>query len=152
MGVDKENVFILKCGDVIELTADEARITGSVPSGGIFVDGLGVGDVGNVVLRDRQVLSENGLIAVMITINRVTGELIAGPEILTRGFVYVKEADSLMDEAYDVVSDVIDEIAKRRISDRTKMKGMIRDALSDFVWKKTKRNPMILPVIMEGED
>ncbi|MCR5585227.1 MAG: ribonuclease J [Lachnospiraceae bacterium] len=152
MGVDKDNVFILKCGDVLEVNSEAAKIVGSVPSGGVFVDGLGVGDVGNVVLRDRQVLSENGLIAVMLTINRVTGEVIAGPELLTRGFVYVKEADDLMDQAYDVVCEALEEIVRRRISDRVKMKGLIRDALSDFVWKKTKRNPMILPVIMEGDD
>jgi ribonuclease J len=152
MGVKKDNVFILKCGDVLEINADEAKIVGSVPSGGVFVDGLGVGDVGNVVLRDRQVLSENGLIAVMLTMNRTTGEVIAGPELLTRGFVYVKESDNLMDGAYDVVCDVLEEIGRRHISDRVKMKGMIRDALGDFVWKNTKRNPMILPVIMEGDD
>ncbi len=152
MGVKKDNVFILKCGDVLEINADEAKIVGSVPSGGVFVDGLGVGDVGNVVLRDRQVLSENGLIAVMLTMNRITGEVIAGPELLTRGFVYVKESDNLMDGAYDVVCDVLEEIGRRHISDRVKMKGMIRDALGDFVWKNTKRNPMILPVIMEGDD
>jgi ribonuclease J len=152
MGVDKNNTFILKCGDVLEMNAERAAITGSVQTGGIFVDGLGVGDVGNVVLRDRQVLSENGLIAVVITLDHITNEVIAGPEIVTRGFVYVKESEDLMDEAYDVVYGTLSNIAGRHITDRAKMRNMIKDDLSDYVWKKTKRNPMILPVIMEGED
>ncbi len=151
MGVDKENVFILKNGDVLELNRDMAKVTGTVQAGGIFVDGLGVGDVGSVVLRDRQILSENGLIAIMITVDSSTGMLIAGPEILTRGFVYVKEADDLLEEARDVASDAIDEIIRRKVKDHAKMKGIIKDSISEFVWKKTKRTPMIIPVIMEGE-
>ncbi len=152
MGVEKDNVFILKNGDVLEMNQDMAKVTGSVQAGGIFVDGLGVGDVGNVVLHDRQILSENGLIVVSVTYDSKSGFVIAGPEIISRGFVYVKEAEDLMDEAYDVVETTLNEIMKKNVTDRVKMKGMIRDALSEFVWRKTKRNPMILPVIMEGED
>ncbi|MCQ2538699.1 MAG: ribonuclease J [Lachnospiraceae bacterium] len=152
MGIPKENVFILKNGDVLEMDAEQCKITGSVPNGGVYVDGLGVGDVGNVVLRDRQVLSQNGLIAVVVTLNHVTNEVIAGPEIISRGFVYVRESEYLMDEAYDVICEVLHNISEKGITDRAKMRNMIRDALSDYVWKKTKRNPMILPVIMEGDD
>ncbi len=148
-GVEKDNVFILKCGDVLEMNADAARITGHVVTGGVYVDGLGVGDVGNVVLRDRQELAANGIITVAMTFDRSSGEFIAGPEIVSRGFVYVKEAEDLMDEAYDCVLDTLETIVKKSIYDRNKMRNMVRDSLADFVWKKTGRKPMILPVIME---
>ncbi len=148
-GVEKDNVFILKCGDVLEMNADAARITGHVVSGGVYVDGLGVGDVGNVVLRDRQELAANGIVTVAMTFDRSSGEFIAGPEIVSRGFVYVKESEDLMDEAYDCVLDTLDTITKKGINDRNKMRNMVRDSLADFVWKKTGRKPMILPVIME---
>ncbi len=152
MGVAKKNIFLLKCGEVLELNENKGEVVGSVQNGGVYVDGLGVGDVGSVVLKDRQVLSENGLIAVVITLDHATNQVIAGPEIVTRGFVYVKESEDLMDEAIEVVCATLEAIDRRHVSDRAKMRNMIRDDLSDFVWKKTKRNPMILPVIMEGEN
>ncbi len=152
MGIEKDNIFLLKNGDVLEMDDEQARITGSVQTGGVYVDGLGVGDVGNVVLRDRQLLSQNGIITVIVTLNHITNEVIAGPELISRGFVYVRESEDLMDEAYDVICEVLQTISAKGITDRAKMRNMMRDALSDFVWKKTKRNPMILPVIMEGDD
>jgi len=149
LGYDKENIIILSSGDVLELNDDGAAITGKVTVGGIYVDGLGVGDVGNVVLRDRQHLSEDGIMIVVMALEQGTGTLMSGPEIYSRGFVYVKESDELMDEAHRVVSDAVDRCIDRNVTDWGKIKSSIKDALSDYVWKKTKRRPMILPVIME---
>ncbi|MGN0506602.1 MAG: ribonuclease J [Lachnospiraceae bacterium] len=151
VGVDKDNVFILSSGDVLELNAERAEVVGKVTAQGILVDGLGVGDVGNVVLRDRQHLSENGLLVVIVVLSKYTNEILAGPDIVSRGFVYAKEAEDLMDEARMVVEDALDRCLNRNMSDWGKMKGVIKDSLSDFVWKKTKRSPMILPIIEEVE-
>ncbi len=149
MGVPKENVFLLKSGDVLELDEDFAAVTGSVPSQGIFVDGLGVGDVGNIVLRDRQYLSENGLIIVVLTLEKYSNQLLAGPDIVSRGFVYVRESENLMEEAAEVVNEALDHCFARNTTDWGKIKNEIKDSLSDYLWKKMKRNPMILPIIME---
>ena len=149
LGYEKENIIILSSGDVLELNDDGAAITGKVAVGGIYVDGLGVGDVGNVVLRDRQHLSEDGIMIVVMALEQGTGSLMSGPEIYSRGFVYVKESDELMDEAHRVVSDAVNRCIDRNVTDWGKIKSTIKDALSDYVWKKTKRRPMILPVIME---
>lgn len=149
MGVPKENVFLLKSGDVLELSEDYAAVTGSVPAQGIFVDGLGVGDVGNIVLRDRQYLSENGLIIVVLTLEKYTNQVLAGPDIVSRGFVYVREAENLMEEAAEVVNEALDHCLAKNTSDWGKIKNEIKDSLSDYLWKKMKRNPMILPIIME---
>lgn len=149
MGVPKENIFLLKSGDVLELEEDHAEITGCVPAQGIFVDGLGVGDVGNIVLRDRQYLSENGLIIVVLTLEKYSNQLLAGPDIVSRGFVYVRESENLMDEAAQVVNEALDHCFARNTTDWGKIKNEIRDSLSDYLWKKMKRNPMILPIIME---
>lgn len=149
LGIDKENIFILSSGDVLELSAEEALVTGKVPVGGILVDGLGVGDVGNVVLRDRQHLAEDGILIVVMSLDRYTGQLVAGPDIVSRGFVYVRESDELMEEARVVVNDAVNHCIDRGISDWGKLKNTTKDALSDYVWKKTKRRPMILPIIME---
>lgn len=149
MGVPKENIFLLKFGDVLELEEDHAEITGCVPAQGIFVDGLGVGDVGNIVLRDRQYLSENGLIIVVLTLEKYSNQLLAGPDIVSRGFVYVRESENLMDEAAQVVNEALDHCFARNTTDWGKIKNEIRDSLSDYLWKKMKRNPMILPIIME---
>ena len=149
MGVPKENIFLLKSGDVLELEEDHAEITGCVPAQGIFVDGLGVGDVGNIVLRDRQYLSENGLIIVVLTLEKYSNQLLAGPDIVSRGFVYVRESENLMDEAAQVVNEALDHCFARNTTDGGKIKNEIRDSLSDYLWKKMKRNPMILPIIME---
>ena len=149
LGMEKENIFILSSGDVLELDKTRAGITGRVPVGAILVDGLGVGDVGNVVLRDRQHLAEDGIMVVVMSLDRVGGELVAGPDIVSRGFVYVKESDELIEEARQIVDEAIERCLDRGITDWGKLKNTTKDALSDFVWKKTKRRPMILPIIME---
>ncbi len=149
LGIDKEDVFILQSGDVLELDEESAEITGKVPVGTVLVDGLGVGDVGNVVLRDRQHLAEDGIIIAVLSLDGVSGELLAGPDIVSRGFVYVKESDELMEEARKLIEKAVLSCLKKNVTDWGKIKGTIKDTLSDFVWKKTKRRPMILPIIME---
>lgn len=149
LGIARENIFILRSGDVLELTEEKAQITGKVPVGDILVDGLGVGDVGNIVLRDRQHLAEDGIIIVVLGLDGATDELISGPDIVSRGFVYVRESDELMDEARIVANEAVEGCLNRGISDWGKLKSSIKDALSEYVWKKTKRRPMILPIIME---
>ncbi|BCK00021.1 ribonuclease J [Anaerocolumna chitinilytica] len=149
MGVQKDNVFVISSGDVLELSEEKAGVVGKVPAQGIFVDGLGVGDVGNIVLRDRQHLSENGLLIVVVTLEKYTNQVLAGPDIVSRGFVYVRESENLMDEARNVVSDALEKCLSKNTTDWGKMKNEIKDSLSDYLWKKTKRNPMILPIIME---
>ena len=149
LGYDKEDVIIAKSGDVIELSDEKAAIVGKVHTGAILVDGLGVGDVGNIVLRDRQMLSQNGLLIVVLTLEKYSNQLLAGPDIVSRGFVYVRESESLMEDARRVVSDALDDCLNHNISDWSKIKNVIRDSLGDFLWKQTKRNPMILPIIME---
>lgn len=149
LGFDKEDIFILSSGDVLELDEDSARITGRVPVGAILVDGLGVGDVGNVVLRDRQHLAEDGIMIVVMSLDRASGELSAGPDIVSRGFVYVRESDELIDEARNTVEAALQGCLDRGITDWGKLKSTTKDVLSDYVWKKTKRRPMILPIIME---
>ena len=149
MGIPKENIFILSSGDVLTLSEEKAAITGKVQAQGIFVDGLGVGDVGNIVLRDRQQLSENGLIIVVVSLEKHSNQILSGPDIVSRGFVYVRESENLMDEAREVVATALDKCLSKNNADWGKMKTEIKDSLSDFIWKKTKRNPMILPIIME---
>lgn len=149
LGISKENIFILHSGDVLELSEDQAQIIGKVPVGDILVDGLGVGDVGNIVLRDRQHLAEDGILIVVLGLDRASDELVCGPDIVSRGFVYVRESDELMDEARIVVNDAVEGCLDRGIADWGKLKSSIKDALGDYVWKKTKRRPMILPIIME---
>ena len=149
LGVPKENIFILSSGDVLELCEDTAEVTGQVHTGAIFVDGLGVGDVGNIVLRDRQHLAEDGIMIVVMTLEKGTNQLLAGPDIVSRGFVYVRESDEIMDEAKDVVMDSLMAMLNKNITDWGKIKNTIKDDLSSYVWKKTKRRPMIMPIIME---
>lgn len=149
MGVDKDNVKILSNGTVLELSEEEAKVSGHVVSQGILVDGLGVGDVGNIVLRDRQHLSQNGLIIVVVTLERGSNILMAGPDIVSRGFVYVRESEYLMEECHDVVEDAINQCLERNVTDWGKLKTTIKDELGEFLWKRTKRNPMILPIITE---
>lgn len=151
LGIEKENIFILSSGDVLELDNESAAITGKVQTGGILVDGLGVGDVGNVVLRDRQHLAEDGIMIVVLALDKYTNQLVSGPDIVSRGFVYVRESDALMEEARDIISIGIDSCLDKGIADWGKIKSTIKDSLSEFVWKKTKRRPMILPIIMEVE-
>lgn len=149
MGIAKDHIKIISSGDVLEISEEKAQIVGKVPAQGILVDGLGVGDVGNIVLRDRQHLSENGLLIVVVTLERHSNQILAGPEIVSRGFVYVRESENLMDEARDVVNLALVKCMDRKITDWGKIKTEIKDALSDYLWKKTKRNPMILPIITE---
>ena len=150
LGIPKENIFIMKTGDVLSLDSESAKVTGKVETGGIMVDGLGVGDVGNIVLRDRQHLSEDGIIIVVLTLDRHSGMLLAGPDIVSRGFVYVRESEDLMDEARVAAEDALDDCLDRPITDWGKLKTSVKDALSAFVWKRTQRRPMILPIIMEA--
>ena len=149
LGIDKDDTFILSSGDVLELSQEKGEVTGKVQAQGIFVDGLGVGDVGNIVIRDRQLLAENGLLIVVVTLEKYSNMIVAGPDIVSRGFVYVRESENLMDEAREVVQDALDRCLDRNISDWGKIKSTIRESLGEYVWKQTKRNPMILPIIME---
>ncbi len=149
LGIDKENIFILSSGDVLELSEERAVVTGKVPVGSILVDGLGVGDVGNVVLRDRQHLAEDGILIVVTALDKVGEVIVSGPDIVSRGFVYVRESDELLEEARQVVDGTLQDLVDRGITDWGRLKSATKDALSEFVWKKTKRRPMILPIIME---
>ncbi|MGN0328213.1 MAG: ribonuclease J [Lachnospira sp.] len=151
LGYDKEDVIIMKSGDVLELSEEKAEVVGHVQTGDILVDGLGVGDVGNIVLRDRQNLAENGIIIVVLTLEKHSGQLVAGPDIVTRGFVYVREAEELLDEAKAIVTDSAYRCLDKNITDWSKIKNIIKDDLSEYLWKKMKRNPVILPIIMEAQ-
>ena len=149
VGVKKENVIIMSSGDVLEIGQESAKVIDHVQAGGILVDGLGVGDVGNIVLRDRQNLAENGIIIVVMTLEKYSNQLLAGPDIVTRGFVYVRESENLIDEAKHVVSEAVYDCLGGNVNDWGKIKMVVKDSLSDYLWKKMKRNPMILPIIME---
>ena len=149
LGIPKENTFVLSSGDVLELSDEGGSVVDKVPAQGVFVDGLGVGDVGNIVLRDRQHLSENGLLIVVVTFEKHSNQILAGPDIISRGFVYVRESENLMDEARMVVEEALDKCINNNVTDWGKIKNVVKDALNDFLWKRTKRNPMILPIIME---
>lgn len=149
MGLDRENIFIMENGQTLELTEDSARIGRNVPAGKILVDGLGVGDVGNIVLRDRKHLSQDGLIVIVVTISKQEKLVISGPDIISRGFVYVRESEDLMEEAKAVVRKVLDECEAKKITDWATLKYNIRDSLKSYLYGKIKRNPMILPIIME---
>ena len=150
LGIPKENIFIMHSGDVLEMDEEEAKITGKVQTGSILVDGLGVGDVGNIVLRDRQHLAEDGIMIVVLTLEKGSNELLAGPDIVSRGFVYVRESEGLMEEAKQIVTEaVVDCLTYQRNADWSKIKMVIRDTMNEFIWRKTKRKPMILPIIMD---
>lgn len=149
LGMPSDCIFISEIGKVLELTSDSAKINGSVSSGKVLVDGLGVGDVGNIVLRDRKHLSQDGLIVVVVTTERESGNVIAGPDIISRGFVYVKESEDLMEEAREVAKNALSRCEDRKRNDWTLKKGILKDALRDYLYEKTKRRPMILPIIME---
>ena len=149
LGIQKENIFILRSGNVLELNEEKAGVTGQVAAGAILVDGLGIGDVGNVVLRDRQHLAEDGIMIVVVSLDSISGQIASGPDLVSRGFVYVKESDALMDEARDLMENVMEGCVSRGCTDWGRIKTAIKDNLGDFIWKKTKRRPMILPIIME---
>ena len=149
MGIDAKETFIMNNGRILELNENDARLTGTVPSGKILVDGLGVGDVGNIVLRDRQHLSQDGLIVIVLTMDSATGEVIAGPDVISRGFVYVRESENLMDDVKKEIREEIQKCEKRHIREWSIIKSNLKDNLRDYIYQKTKRNPMILPIIME---
>ena len=153
IGVQKEKCLLIENGDVLELSMKDGKskseIKEHVQAGGVFVDGLGVGDVGNIVLRDRQNLAQNGIIVVVLTLEKYSGHLLAGPDLVSRGFVYVRESEDLMEEARVHVQDAVDDCLVRHVNDWGKIKNIIKDSLSDFLWKRIKRNPVILPIIME---
>ncbi|MBE3573525.1 MAG: ribonuclease J [Moorella humiferrea] len=149
LGIPPENIFVAENGQVLEFTRRKGAITGRVPAGKLLVDGLGVGDVGNIVLRDRKQLAQDGLLIVVVTLSKDTGAVVAGPDIVSRGFVYVREAEELLEEAKEKVRQTLDKCEERRITDWATIKGNIRDSLSKFLFEKTRRRPMILPIIME---
>ena len=149
LGVPKENIFIMHSGDVLALDQDSAEVVDKVQTGAILVDGLGVGDVGNIVLRDRQHLAEDGILIVVLTLEKGTNQLLAGPDIVSRGFVYVRESEGLMEEAKQVLCEALEKCLMNRYADWSRIKLVIRDTMSDFLWKRTKRKPMILPIIMD---
>ena len=149
IGVPKSNILIPEIGDVIEVTRNSIKKSGTVISGQIFVDGLGVGDVGNIVIRDRKHLSQDGILTVVVTLSKENKAIIAGPDIISRGFVYVRESEKLMDEARDIVRDVFAKCEEQKITDWSTLKSTVRDELRSFLYEKTKRKPMILPIIME---
>ncbi len=149
MGISESNIFMLTNGRVLEMNEDECKFNGSVPSGRVLVDGLGVGDVGNIVLRDRQHLAQDGLIVIVLTMDSQTGEVVAGPDVISRGFVYVRESENLMDDVKSVVRHEVAKCEERGIRDWTTIKSTIKENLRDYFFIKTKRNPMIIPIIME---
>lgn len=149
LGIPKEKIFMLDNGDVLEITKNSAVVTGSVPADNVLVDGLGIGDVGNIVLRDRKHLSEDGLIVVVVTMSKREGKVLAGPDIISRGFVYVRESEDLMEEARNIVREVLNECERKNITDWATLKSNIRETLKNHLYGKIKRNPMILPIIME---
>ena len=149
LGIPKENIFLINSGDVLELDENSAKVNGRVHCGEVMVDGLGVGDVGNIVLRDRHILAEEGIIIVVLTLDSGSGQVLAGPDIVSRGFVYVRGAEGLMDDAQSVLNDTMEHLMDKGVTDWSKIKTEIRDALGGFVWKETKRRPMIIPIIME---
>ena len=149
MGLPENNFYIGENGDVIEVTRNYIKKTGSVTAGQVFVDGLGVGDVGHIVLRDRKHLSQDGILTVVVTIQKETGKVVSGPDIISRGFVYVRESEGLMDEAREIVRNVLKDCEEKGITDWSTLKSGMRDNLKDFLYEKTKRKPMILPIIME---
>lgn len=149
LGMPDQNVFVMQTGQVLELDRNSAKVTATVPTGNVLVDGLGVGDVGNIVLRDRKHLSEDGLMIVVVTISKEDGKVLAGPDIISRGFVYVRESEDLMDGAKKVIKDVLTECEEKNIKEWAYLKNNIKENLKEYLYIKTKRNPMILPIIME---
>lgn len=149
LGMNKRNIFIMSIGEVLELSKNEAKVNGTVKSGQVLIDGLGIGDVGNIVLRDRKHLSEDGLMIVVVAMEKESGAVISGPDIISRGFVYVRESEDLMDGAREAVAAVLEECEYKNNTSWNYIKNLIKEELKNYVWQKTKRSPMILPIIME---
>ena len=149
-GVDPDNIFILDLGDVVEFENGSARIAGKVTAGMIMIDGLGVGDVGNIVLRDRKLLSQDGILVVVVTLSKTSGAILSGPDIISRGFVYVRESEALLEEANKLVESTLTRMVSDNINEWSSLKTAVRDALGRFLYEQTRRRPMILPIIMEA--
>ena len=149
MGMNPKNIFIGEIGSVFELTGKSCKLKGTVPAGKVFVDGTGVGDVGSVVLRDRKHLAEDGMSVVCVNLSAEDGSIITGPDIITRGFIYVKESEQLMEQLQEVATEAIERCQRKNIRDWSAIKSTIKNDLSGYLYKSTKRNPMILPVISE---
>ncbi|MGN1059533.1 MAG: MBL fold metallo-hydrolase RNA specificity domain-containing protein, partial [Clostridia bacterium] len=149
VGINPKNIVISDIGKVIEVGPNSIRQNATVPSGVVLVDGLGVGDVGNIVLRDRKHLAEDGIIVVVVTLAKKTGEILSGPDVLSRGFVYVRESEDLMEEAKLVARTALEKCADKKVTDWGSLKSSLKSSMSDFMYAKTKRKPMVLPVIME---
>ena len=149
VGTNPDNIFIISNGDILEVDRRSARKAGRVASGRILIDGLGVGDVGNIVLRDRKHLSEDGLMTIVVTLSKEDGRILAGPDIISRGFVYVRESEGLMDGAKAIINNVFEQCESKNIKEWAYIKNTIKEELKDYLYIKTKRNPMILPILME---
>jgi ribonuclease J len=149
LGIPKENVFLIENGQTLEINSKSAQINGKVSAGKVLVDGLGVGDVGNIVLRDRKQLSQDGIVIVIVTLNKETGSVMVGPDVVSRGFVYVRESEELMVEVKEKVRSVLDKCLERGVTEWSVIKSNIKDLLGRFLYEKTRRRPMILPIIME---
>ncbi len=149
LGIPHENIFVLQSGDVLEMDGETAELADPVTAGGLMVDGLGIGDIGNVVLHDRQTLSQHGIVIISVVMEKGTDQVLAGPELLSRGFVYIRENEELVEEARDVAIDSLVSCQERHITDRNRIKNIIRDDLNDFLWRRMKRSPVIMPVIMD---
>ena len=149
MGVNPKNIFVVGIGEMLEFTSDSAKVVSTVPSGKILVDGLGVGDVGNIVLRDRKHLAQDGLIVIVISVSSETGEITASPDVISRGFVYVRESEDLMEEIREVATKAFIDAKKSGINDWSSLKLKVKHSLSSFLYSRTKRSPMLLPVIVE---
>ncbi len=149
LGIPNERILMLSSGDVLAIDEDSAEVIDTVPAGAVFVDGLGIGDVGNVVMRDRQRLAEDGIMIIVLTLESGSGQVLSGPDIVSRGFVYVRDSEDLLEEAQEVASDVVDALAAQGVTDWGRIKNEIKDTLGEFVWKKTKRRPMLMPIVME---
>ena len=149
LGMSKENIFISENGQILEFTRDKGVVAGKVTSGRVLVDGLGVGDVGNIVLRDRRQLSQDGILIIVVTMNKATGQVVAGPDIVSRGFVYVRESEELMEGARKQVEMALDRSLADNMHDWASVKARVREALSSYIYRRTKRSPMILPILLE---
>ncbi|HZH61194.1 MAG TPA: ribonuclease J, partial [Metabacillus sp.] len=149
VGIDAQNIFLVEKGDIVEFKGEQVYTGGKVPSGNVLIDGLGIGDVGNIVLRDRRLLSQDGILIVVVTLDKQRKQIISGPEIITRGFVYVRESEELITNATKVVATIVDRSMQEYSIEWSQLKLSIREALNQFLYEKTKRRPMILPIIME---
>jgi ribonuclease J len=149
VGIERENIFICEIGEVVEIQDGVARKVGKVPAGNILIDGLGVGDVGNIVLRDRKLLSQDGILVVVVTLSKLDGVILSGPDVISRGFVYVRESEGLMEEANKIVTNTLNRLMNEKVNEWASLKTHVKDALGRFLYEQTKRRPMILPIIME---